>query len=668
MKNLKYNIVTLLLLAAVSLSGQVNGKVFVTNTPESDAIEIKWLNNTIFTTEAVNIYRREGNNGEWEKLNATPINRLESLVIPEGSPEDPTLESLAEGIEGKEPEDLGGFAQLMVGSKAIESALFAEYLGVYFKDQTAERGKRYTYRVALIQSGGQEVDLGTSEPIRVGNFQGIDPPRDIDVAVDQKEDTIVHIKWLPEEGRYFAVNVYRTNATTGVEEKVNPNPVIPTKNADGTYLDAFVTVEDNLKGNTYNYKLRAIDFFGREGKDSRNFRMSFQDDTPPLPPKDLELMKNNGTEFFIFWNEPKELVNVKGYNVHVGRQVEGPFEKINNSLIAPDVTQSRHAISEWGSYFVFVESVGENGVNASTYVKGIDMLDVEPPAAPEKVEIRADAGAITISWKANQEDDLLGYQVFRSIENQPDQPFALITPDMLTATQFVDKIPEVAQNRFFYKVAAVDTSFNISERTMPIGAQMPDVTAPLQPFIKDIEAQESAVVVHWLSNTEQDLEGYRLSRSETPESGWQSLGQDLLASTTSSFTDITVQAGTKYYYRLEAIDQAGNVSPASEPYAARPWGAIQEANISNFQATLDNVSGEVQLQWTPSNMEELDGTIVYRQEGAARFMKLSPFLKQQAYTDTTTEPGQTYSYKVKLFYTSGKVVESETKEITIGRE
>ncbi len=62
-----------------------------------------------------------------------------------------------------------------------------------------------------------------------------------------------------------------------------------------------------------------------------------------------------------------------------------------------------------------------------------------------------------------------------------------------------------------------------------------------------------------------DVAGYNIYRStdpDLPRDKWTKLNSELLTRTT--FQDEKVEAGKKYYYYLEAVDQVGNVSPQSE--------------------------------------------------------------------------------------------------------
>ena len=74
------------------------------------------------------------------------------------------------------------------------------------------------------------------------------------------------------------------------------------------------------------------------------------------------------------------------------------------------------------------------------------------------------------------------------------------------------------------------------------------------------------VDLSWSINTEADLAGYRVYRSEAQSTPGQLLTQDLLLSPV--YRDTSVQPGHTYWYSVTAVDRSGNESPHSAPVAA----------------------------------------------------------------------------------------------------
>jgi len=88
----------------------------------------------------------------------------------------------------------------------------------------------------------------------------------------------------------------------------------------------------------------------------------------------------------------------------------------------------------------------------------------------------------------------------------------------------------------------------------------PGAPAGLQPPV----LSDSGANLRWDSSTEDDLAGYRVYRSDNPESGWLPLDNVLLMKT--STTDGSYRPGT--YYSVTAVDDSNNESEKSSPVRA----------------------------------------------------------------------------------------------------
>jgi fibronectin type 3 domain-containing protein len=74
------------------------------------------------------------------------------------------------------------------------------------------------------------------------------------------------------------------------------------------------------------------------------------------------------------------------------------------------------------------------------------------------------------------------------------------------------------------------------------------------------------VELSWSINTETDLAGYRVYRSEQQDTPGKLVTTDLLLSPV--YRDTSVQFGHTYWYSVTAVDRSGNESEHSAPVAA----------------------------------------------------------------------------------------------------
>ncbi len=120
------------------------------------------------------------------------------------------------------------------------------------------------------------------------------------------------------------------------------------------------------------------------------------------------------------------------------------------------------------------------------------------------------------------------------------------------------------------------------------------------------------VVLMWDSNTEPDISGYRMYRSETQGTGYVVVsGGQLIPHTgdgTESWTDETVQYGKTYYWVVTALNTSGLESGYSNEVSL----FIANPNPPSAPSGL-RVSGRgeiARIQWNP--MEGATGYEVYR--------------------------------------------------------
>lgn len=112
--------------------------------------------------------------------------------------------------------------------------------------------------------------------------------------------------------------------------------------------------------------------------------------------------------------------------------------------------------------------------------------DTTPPAIPTGVAAVAGTGAVTLTWAANTEPDLLGYRVYRS--TSATVGFSSITTGApLGATTFTDN-GLAAGTRYYYAVRAEDDLGNQSRSSTIVSAVPSAASAPVTLFSDSFES------------------------------------------------------------------------------------------------------------------------------------------------------------------------------------
>ena len=139
---------------------------------------------------------------------------------------------------------------------------------------------------------------------------------------------------------------------------------------------------------------------------------------------------------------------------------------------------------------------------------------------------------------------------------------------LVNGTQYQDKTAKFGeQYRYVVRSVSLGTEGTQAEslNSNALDVSPRDVFAPSAPANISIVAAPGRISLFFPSNPEPDVAGYNIYRSTDPalaKDRWVRLNSSLLTRTT--YQDDKVESGKRYYYYLTAVDQSGNVSPASE--------------------------------------------------------------------------------------------------------
>jgi gliding motility-associated-like protein len=118
-----------------------------------------------------------------------------------------------------------------------------------------------------------------------------------------------------------------------------------------------------------------------------------------------------------------------------------------------------------------------------------------------------------------------------------------------------------------YNIAFSDLTGNAGTTvTTGTGSVTLDKTAPVIPAGLAATSGDTQIILNWTANTETDLSKYRITYGTNPAS----LTSTVDVAGTTTYTNTGLTNGTAYYYQIQALDQAGNISAASANVSAIP--------------------------------------------------------------------------------------------------
>jgi fibronectin type 3 domain-containing protein len=160
-------------------------------------------------------------------------------------------------------------------------------------------------------------------------------------------------------------------------------------------------------------------------------------------------------------------------------------------------------------------------------------------------------------------DGFVGYNLYRGTEKDRYEDLPL-NNEPLRTNSFKDAA--VANDRtYYYMVRAVDSPARPWKESLDseeVSATPRDTTPPARPTGLTVVPGVGRAFLTWNENKERDLAGYHVYRSTRSGRDYTRLTDKVISRTT--FSDETAKQGAVYYYRVTAVDRAGNESKGSE--------------------------------------------------------------------------------------------------------
>ena len=207
-----------------------------------------------------------------------------------------------------------------------------------------------------------------------------------------------------------------------------------------------------------------------------------------------------------------------------------------------------------------------------------------PPGPPRDLRVSVTESAVVLSWNeplaADAAPKTAGYRVYRAEiepgEESTQQEVSQVKLKSPLTMQGSSSSPEFSDTHFefghtyLYTVRAVaqyDANMIESADSSPAVVTPRDIFPPATPvgleaaIIPATPGVPARVELSWAISSEGDLAGYHVYRSDREDTPGERLNFEVLPSPT--FRDISVVPGRRYFYRVSAVDRAGNESPLS---------------------------------------------------------------------------------------------------------
>lgn len=228
-----------------------------------------------------------------------------------------------------------------------------------------------------------------------------------------------------------------------------------------------------------------------------------------------------------------------------------------------------------------------------------------PPSAPSALVATSISSAqVDLTWSDNSNNET-GFQIERSLTS--GSGYALIVTTAPNATSY-SNAGLTANTSYFYRVRATNASGSSAYTAVSTALTQP-VTLPAAPTtLKAAVTSSSQINVSWTDASINET-GFQLERSLTSGSDFTVIATT--AKDVVAYTDGGLTSGTKYYYRVKAINEAGGSEYTPEAAATTTSGSVVHG-VGNRRFLIDFGSPDAQTFATGWNnvTSPATGTIV----------------------------------------------------------
>ena len=494
------------------------------------------------------------------------------------------------------------------------------------------------------------------------NTPGANIPVPAGLRATQNEQARIVISWNPvSDPNLLGYLVLRSQSTQGPFTSVTSDTLFTT--GQTTYVDSLVATDQ-----VYFYKVQTVvqdPELGLLRSDTSSFidGQALADQSAPGAPSDLivSLDDENFQRVILSWTAPvtdrngNELTGLTSFEIFRSRGNNSSFALIE-TISSDQVSFVDTSVELLTTYFYAVRALDQAG-NAGPRSQPVSVT-TKGFAIPRNVQATAGVQKITLTWAANTEPELTGYEILRfadPTDETPDKTFSSVL------TTYVDT-PVTADRPFVYRVRAVGPSNIKSELSSPVSAQANE-SAPVLAAPRNVQARGGIghITITWAANTEAELTGYRVMRYTDPA---QTVAEATFATVQTTYVDSPLVGGQTYVYRVQAVG-VNNEESERSLYASATVSADQSppGTPLDLVVSLDEANfHRVMLSWTAPTRDSNGGDLtslgsfqIYRSRGNnSSFILIATISGNHvSFIDTSVELLTTYFYAVRALDQAG---------------
>ncbi|MEJ5228196.1 hypothetical protein [Thermodesulfovibrio sp.] len=448
--------------------------------------------------------------------------------------------------------------RIFLGIKASENPVLAEALGMSYKDKDGMPGKR-NYRLLALDKGGKVFKIFETKPLDPNEASS--SPLSPSNCKAEATDEGVRLMWQrASKEQIVPIVAYHIErqGSDGSIEILTPKPLIAAK---GKAEDSFSFLDVNVpKEMEVTYRVSSVDIFGWKSE-AVSVKLYVPDREALYPPTDFIAIEGKN-RIELKW-KPKKNSLTAGYIIERSYLHDGPYEIITPKMLSVDYYKyDDNTVIGGTAYFYRIRSVGQRGDLGSPSRVMMAQPSSDNPPKPEGLKADVGRTRIRLTWNPVK-FPVAGYFIERRASGS--EKWSRLNGRLVPETLYDDELGQQNSGRISYRVIAVSFDSLESKPSETVEVTLRDTIPPPSPIINSIIGDNGRVTIEFEpSIPEEDSFQFIVLRSASAEDTGIVISEPL-STDKRKFEDIMVEPGNDYWYRLVAIDRAGNRSELSKP-------------------------------------------------------------------------------------------------------
>ena len=484
----------------------------------------------------------------------------------------------------------------------------------YTNTSYIENGNTYYYKVRALNANGTAG--AWSSVVSVTYKQTLSAPTVTGGNDAQGRPTL---KWNAVSGA-AKYEVYRARSKDG--DYIKYSTVTGTSYTNTSYIE---------NGNTYYYKVRALDANGTAGAWSSVVSVTYKQTLSAPAVTGGNDAQGRPT---LKWNA---VSGAAKYEVYRARSKDGTYSKYSTTT-GTAYTNSSY-LTSGATYYYKVRALDANG-NAGPYSAVVSVTCRLKLTAPTVTGGNDSQGRPTLKW--NAVTGAAKYEVYRARSKDGDY----IKYSTVTGTSYTNTSYLANGTTYYYKVRALGSDGTAGPGSTPVSVTYKaPFGAPLVTGSKDSQGRPA---LKWDKVT--DAAKYEVYRARSKDGTYSLMStQSATGYTNTSY----LTNGTTYYYKVRALKANGTASAYSSVVTIT-YGTVPTPAAPAMRSAKADSAG-ITVSWdTAANAVTYN---VYRTADAgSSWTQVASSVKGSSYKDTTVQKGVKYGYKVRGVAADGKTL------------